>query len=45
MANLAGITLKWINQNDIIIDNEIQIILKWKTTAAKTKLFLFKMKQ
>ena len=45
MANLAGITLKWINQNDIIIDNTDSNYTKMENDSSKDKIILFKTKQ
>ena len=38
MANLAGITLKWINQNDIIIDNTDSNYTKMENDSSKDKI-------
>ena len=40
MANLAGITLKWINQNDIIIDNTDSNYTKMENDSSKDKILL-----
>lgn len=38
MANLAGITLKWINQNEIIIDNIDSDNVEMKNDSSKEKI-------
>ena len=38
MANLAGITLKWINQNEIIIDNIDSDNVEMKNDNSKDKI-------
>ena len=38
MADLAGITLKWINQDEIIIDNTDSDYTEMKNDSSKDKI-------